>query len=95
MDLLQLLIITMGLAGQVLIARKHAGGYVFWIVGNIALMFMYHGLGQFGLIALQVANTAIQLFAITRWIKDQKTHADQACAGSATAGAIDPSFTPA
>lgn len=68
MDALQLLIVTMGLAGQVLVAKRNAMGYAFWIVGNVSLMFMYHGLHQYGLIGLQVVNTAIQLYAVGRWI---------------------------
>jgi nicotinamide riboside transporter PnuC len=58
----------MGLAGQVLVAKRNAMGYAFWIVGNVSLMFMCHGLHQYGLIGLQIVNTAIQLYAVGRWI---------------------------
>lgn len=72
MDLLQLVIITFGLVGQVLIARKSHTGYLFWIFGNIALMFAYHDLHQYGLVGLQVVNTAIQMYAIAHWIRQHR-----------------------
>ena len=71
MDALQLLIATMGLAGQVLVAKNNGVGYAFWVVGNVSLMFLYCGLHQYGLVCLLVVNTVIQLYALSRWLRSQ------------------------
>lgn len=72
MDLLQLFIIVMGLAGQVFVARKHPAGYGFWTAGSIALIVVYSDLHQYGLIGFQAANTGIQLYAMNRWARDRR-----------------------
>lgn len=72
MTTLQAFIIVMGLTGQLLIARKDARGYLAWIAGNLALMVVYHETNQFGLVALQFANTAIQALAFTSWLRERR-----------------------
>ena len=57
----------MGLAGQILIAKQDYRGYMAWIAGNVALMYVYYQTQQLALIGLQVANSAIQLAALRRW----------------------------
>ncbi len=69
MTTLQGFIIVMGSSGQLLIARKDARGYVAWIAGNLALIIVYHETQQFGLIVLQIANTAIQALALVSWLR--------------------------
>lgn len=69
MTTLQAFIIVMGLTGQLLIARKDARGYLAWMAGNLALMVVYHQTHQFGLVALQVANTAIEALAFVSWLR--------------------------
>lgn len=70
MTTLQAFIIVMGLSGQLLIARKDARGYLAWIIGNLALMVVFYQTRQFGLIAWQVANTAIQVMAFLSWLRE-------------------------
>lgn len=67
MSVLQAFIITMGLAGQVLIARKDHRGYAAWIAGNLGLMIVYHQTHQPALIGLQVLNTTFQVGALIAW----------------------------
>jgi len=67
---LQAFIIIMGLAGQVLIARKDPRGYVAWIAGNLALVVVYVDTQQHALVGLQVVNSAIQASALIRWMRD-------------------------
>jgi nicotinamide riboside transporter PnuC len=73
MTSLQAFIIVMGLVGQVLIARRDVRGYVAWIAGNVALMFIYYETHQLALIGLQVVNSAIQVNALRLWM--QESHA--------------------
>lgn len=79
MDGLQVIIFAMGISGQLLIARKKPAGYVCWIIGNICLICIYAPLRKHGLIALQVINISIQLYALLDWgafarFKMQFTH---------------------
>ncbi len=67
MSVLQAFIITMGLAGQVLIARKDHRGYAAWIAGNLGLMIVYHQTHQPALIGLQILNTTFQIGALISW----------------------------
>jgi len=67
MSVLQAFIIIMGLAGQVLIARKDHRGYVAWIAGNLGLMIVYHQTHQPALIGLQIINTTFQVGALIAW----------------------------
>jgi nicotinamide riboside transporter PnuC len=69
MSCLQTFIIVMGLAGQILVARQDYRGYVAWIAGNVALMYVYYQTHQLPLIGLQVVNSAIQLAALFRWLR--------------------------
>lgn len=80
MDALQLLIMCAGLVGQILIARKDRRGYLCWIVGNIALVWVYQDARQFGLIVLAIMNTAIQVHAFRHWrfggVRQQSSRTD-------------------
>lgn len=67
MNALQLFVIVAGLTGQLFIARKDPRGYLAWIAGNMGLVFVYWETKQFGLIALQFVNTAIQVAALMAW----------------------------
>jgi nicotinamide riboside transporter PnuC len=67
MSILQAFIITMGLAGQILIARKDHRGYAAWIAGNLGLMIVYHQTHQPALIGLQIVNTTFQVGTLIAW----------------------------
>ena len=67
LDAIEFIIIVAGLAGQALVTRQNRWGFVFWIVGNIALSWVFFGSGKFALIALHAVYSALQLWGFLTW----------------------------
>ena len=75
MDALEIIIIVTGLIGQALVAKRIKWGFVFWIIGNLALSIVFWQSQKFGLIGLHAIYTSIQIYSFVNWARlDKKAH---------------------
>ena len=70
MDILEIVIIVTGLAGQLLVARKNKWGFALWIVGNFALSAVFLQTCKYGLIGLHLVYTTMQAWGFLRWHRE-------------------------
>lgn len=66
-QLFQAFIVITGILGQVLIIRKNIGGFVVWIISNVALVWGSFEKGYIGMGFLYIFYTFMCFYGIKEW----------------------------
>jgi nicotinamide riboside transporter PnuC len=66
---LQILILTTGVMGQMLVAHMRKEGFYCWIASNLALIYISIGGQMWGMTVLYIFYTGMCFYSVNRWKK--------------------------
>lgn len=69
MNYLQIIAILTGLIGHWFVSNQDVRGYYYWIIGNLATIYLQFKVELYGMVILFVIYTALSIYGIVKWKK--------------------------